>query len=132
MKDDTAITPADIAEHHLILFGDPASNQVLRRILSKLPLQCNANQLTLGGKTYDSPSHTVAMIYPNPLDPSRYVVLNTGHSFGRNEMAATNATLFPRFGDYAVLHLRQPLGKTVEGEVVTAGYFDEQWKFTRS
>ena len=132
IKDDTTITPADIAEHHLILFGDPASNQVLGRILNRLPLQWNANQLTLGGKTYDSSSHTVAMIYPNPLDPRRYVVLNTGHSFGRNEMAATNATLFPRFGDYAVLHLRQPLGKTIESEVVTAGYFDEKWKFARS
>jgi hypothetical protein len=43
-------------------------------------------------------------------------------------MAATNATLFPRFGDYAVLSLRQPVDEPVESEVMTAGYFDEEWK----
>jgi hypothetical protein len=55
-------------------------------------------------------------------------VLNSGHSFRRSEMAATNAALFPRFGDYAVLHLRQPMGAPVESEVVRAGFFDEEWK----
>jgi hypothetical protein len=43
-------------------------------------------------------------------------------------MAATNASLFPRFGDFAVLLLRQPVDEQVESEVVTAGYFDEDWK----
>jgi hypothetical protein len=128
VKDDTAVTARDMADHHLILFGDPQSNQVLQRVLGKLPLQWDGGRLSLGGKQYDAASHTIAMIYPNPLEPRRYVVLNTGHSFQANEMWATNATLFPRFGDYAVLGLRQPVGKTVESEVVTAGYFDENWK----
>jgi hypothetical protein len=131
VKDDTSVTPADVTAHHLILFGDPASNQVLRRVLSKLPITWDARQLSLGGKSVDSAGHTVAMIYPNPLDPRRYVVLNSGHSFRRIEMAATNAALFPRFGDYAVLRLRQPIGAPVESEVVRAGYFDEEWKLPR-
>jgi hypothetical protein len=132
VKDDTAISSSDIADHHLVLFGDPASNQIVGRILGTLPLQWDSKQLSLGGKSYDASSHTIAMIYPNPLDARRYVVLNTGHSFGRNEMAATNATLFPRFGDYAVVRLRQPIGKTVESEIVTAGYFDEKWGLSRA
>jgi pimeloyl-ACP methyl ester carboxylesterase len=132
VKDDTAVTSRDIADHHLVLFGDPESNQVLKRVLGKLPLEWDSRQLSFGGKNYDAASHTIAMVYPNPLDPRRYVVINTGHSFHANEMAATNATLFPRFGDYAVLHLRQPMDKTVESEVVTAGYFDESWKPARS
>jgi hypothetical protein len=128
VKDDTAVTASDIADHHLILFGDPESNQLLRRIAGKLPLRWDAQQLALKGKTFDAATHTVAMIYPNPLDPRRYVVLNTGHSFRRAEMAATNAALFPRLGDYAVFHLRQSIGMPVEAEVMTAGYFDEDWK----
>jgi hypothetical protein len=80
----------------------------------------------------DSAGHTIAMIYPNPLDPRRYVVLNSGHSFRRIDMAATNAALFPRLGDYAVLRLRQPMGAAVESEVVKAGYFDEEWKLPRA
>jgi hypothetical protein len=131
VKDDAAITAGDIAGHHLILFGDPESNSVMKKVLGKLPLQWDARQLSLGGNSYDAASHTLAMIYPNPLDPRRYMVLNSGHSFRANEMASTNAALFPRFGDYAVLRLRQPIGKTVESEIVTAGYFDESWKLPR-
>jgi len=127
VKDDADVTRRDIADHHLILFGDPQSNSVIRSVLGKLPLQWDPRRLSVGGEQYDAASHSMAMIYPNPLDPRRYVVLNTGHSFHASEMAATNATLFPRFGDYVVLHLRQPIGKTVESEVVKAGYFDENW-----
>jgi hypothetical protein len=47
-------------------------------------------------------------------------------------MAATNATLFPRFGDYAVLHLRQTIGAPVEAEILNAGYFDEEWKLQQA
>jgi pimeloyl-ACP methyl ester carboxylesterase len=131
VKDDTAVTPRDIADHNLVLFGDPESNQVLKHVAGKLPMQWDRRRLSLRGNEYDAASHTIAMIYPNPVEPRRYVVLNTGHSFQENEMAATNATLFPRFGDYAVLRLRQPIGKTVESEVAAAGYFDESWKLPR-
>jgi len=128
MKDAAAVTAADIADHHLIVFGDPQNNQILARALPNLPLRWDARELSLGGKTYDAARHVVAMVYPNPLNPRRYIVLNSGHSFHRNEMAATNASLFPRFGDYAVLQLRQPVDKQVESEILVADYFDEEWK----
>jgi dienelactone hydrolase len=128
VKDDAAITAGDIAAHHLVVFGDPKSNQVLARALDKLPVRWDAQQLSLGSKTFDPARHTIAMVYPNPLDPRRYIVVNSGHSFRRAEMAATNASLFPRLGDYAVLALRQPIGSPVESELMTAGFFDEEWK----
>ena len=128
IKDDTDVTPADMAQSHLIVFGDPQSNQILNRMAGKLPVRWDAGQLSVGRKTFDAARHTLVMVYPNPLEPRRYVVLNSGHSFHANELAATNATLFPRFGDYAVLHLRQPIGTPVESEVLMTGYFDEEWK----
>jgi pimeloyl-ACP methyl ester carboxylesterase len=132
VKNDTEVTPEDIADRHLVLFGDAESNQLLRRVVDKLPLRWDARQLSFSGKIFDATNHTIAMVYPNPLQPRRYVVLNSGHSFRRTEMAATNATLFPRFGDFAVIHLRQAIGRPVEGEVLTAGYFDEEWKLPRA
>jgi hypothetical protein len=132
VKNDTDVTPADIADRHLVLFGDAQSNQLLGRMIDRLPVRWNAQGLSFNGKTFDAARHTIAMVYPNPLDPRRYVVLNSGHSFHRNEMAATNATLFPRFGDYAVLHLRQTIGAPVEAEILNAGYFDEEWKLQQA
>jgi dienelactone hydrolase len=128
VKDDTAVTPEDIAAHHLIVFGDAQSNRLIAKLHGKLPLQWNAKELTFGGKSYDASKHVVAMIYPNPLNPNRYVVVNSGHTFHENELWSTNAQLFPRHGDYAVLGLTQGAEGKVETEVVTAGFFDEQWK----
>jgi hypothetical protein len=63
------------------------------------------------------------MVYPNPADPDHYVVLNTGLTMGEKEFKGTNALLFPRLGDYAVI-------RKSDGAVVLAGFFDEQWRLT--
>jgi hypothetical protein len=47
-------------------------------------------------------------------------VLNSGHTFGEKEFRGTNALLFPRLGDYAVLKR--------DGTVVLAGLFRENWE----
>ena len=38
VKDDTAITPEDLAGANLVLWGDPSSNRLLAQLLPKLPL----------------------------------------------------------------------------------------------
>ena len=62
------------------------------------------------------------LIQPNPLAADRYVVLNSGHTFGEKELASLNYLLFPRLGDWAVLKLPDRVP-------ISAGYFDEQWRF---
>jgi len=127
-KNDADVSEQDIRSNHLILFGDPESNLILKRILDQLPIQWTREVIRVGGKTYDAKQHVVAFIYPNPLSPERYVVVNSGHTFHQAEFAGTNALLFPRLGDYAVLRLQD--GQ--EPEVVEAGFFDENWRFPAS
>ena len=67
-----------------------------------------------------------AVIAPNPLNPRRYVVINSGHTFGADAFIGTNALLYPRLGDHAVF---QTGGR--EGVVRASGYFDEGWSLTR-
>jgi pimeloyl-ACP methyl ester carboxylesterase len=119
IKPDYAVTENDIREHHLVLFGDPAGNGILRRIANRLPITWDKDSIRFNTRRYRSDSHLLAMIYPNPLNPDKYVVLNSGHTFGEKEFRGTNALLFPRLGDYAVL--------TLEGQVAEAGFFDENW-----
>jgi len=126
IKDDTAVTPADIENHHLILFGDPASNRLLGQIAGKLPLRWTSAAIEVGGQSYPAQSHALVMIYPNPLNPRRYVVLNSGHTFHEKDFRGTNALLFPRLGDYAVLSLVRG-ARGIEAQVATAGLFSDQW-----
>lgn len=123
-KDDVDVADADIRDNNLVLFGDPASNALLGRIQDDLPIRWSGDKIRVGSKTYGASNHTLALIYPNPLNPDRYVVVNTGHTFGEAEFRGTNALLFPRWGDYAILQLK----KDEEPEVVEAGFFDESWR----
>jgi len=64
VKDDAAITAADIAAHNLVLFGDPSSNAVYKRIAAKLPIQWTAQTVTAGAQTFGANVHVPVMIYP--------------------------------------------------------------------
>lgn len=123
------ITNEDIASKHLILFGDPASNSLITQVLPSLPLTWTKNQLVLAGKKCNAADHMPVMIYPSPLNAARYVVLNSGHTFHSPDYLGTNALLYPRLGDYALLRLAPTDRDILNTEVVTAGLFDDHWQY---
>jgi len=125
---DYAVTPNDIMDKNLILFGDPSSNLTLAQIMPKLPLTWTKDEIVFAGKKFSSAEHVPVMIFPNPLNPKRYVVLNTGHTFPSADYTKTNALLFPRLGDYAVLRFAPTKADAAAHEVATAGLFDELWR----
>ena len=120
VKDDRAISARDIADNSLILFGDPGSNSVLASIIGRLPVRWTKTEIAIGAQAFAAADHVPVLIYPNPLNPKRYVVINSGHTFGEEDFKGTNAWLYPRLGDYAVL--------TASGDVAMSGFFDEEWR----
>ena len=129
IKDDAAVTADDLATKHVVLWGDATSNRLLARLLAtgQLPLTWDARQLTFRGQTYDAAHHAPVLVFPNPLNPRRYVVLNSGIDF-RNEAYGTNALQTPKLPDYAIVDLREAPGPRWPGKIVTAGFFDSTWK----
>ena len=67
------------------------------------------------------------LIYPNPLNPKRYVVLNSGFTF-REYDYLNNARQISKLPDYAVIDVDTPPSSRLPGTVATAGFFDEHWK----
>jgi dienelactone hydrolase len=130
VKNDDAVTAADIQEHNLILWGDPQSNQVLAKIADKLPVRWDAQRVVLGSKTYAADHHVPVLVYPNPLNPKRYVVLNSGFTF-REYDYLNNARQVPKLPDYAVADVNVPASSRAPGGIVAAGFFDEQWKLPK-
>lgn len=125
---DSELTDELIADKNLILFGDPGSNAVLAKLLEDLPVKWTADGLEVAGKKYSPHDHGLAMIYPNPLNPDRYVVLNSGHTVHEAEFKGTNALLFPRLGDVAVQQFaRQKEGQFAE-KPVWISLFNSRWK----
>jgi len=120
VKDDRGVSASDIADYNLILFGDPGSNAVIAKVIDKLPVRWSRNAIAIGQQTFDAATHIPVLIYPNPLNPKRYVVINSGHTFGETDFRGTNAWLYPRLGDYSVLR--------PNGDIALSGFFDETWR----
>ncbi len=129
VKDDTAVTREDIASSNLVLWGDPASNKVLDRIADELPIKWDINGVAVGPKTFAGGNHVPVLIYPNPRNPKKYVVLNSGFTF-REYDYLNNARQCPRLPDWAVIDVSVPVSSRYPGGVVTAGFFDERWQLS--
>ncbi len=129
IKDDRAVTAADIADKNLILFGDPGSNLLIKRLLGKLPIMWTRGKVTIGGREFSAADHLPVLIYPNPLNPRRYVVINSGHTFNEEDFRGTNALLYPRLGDFAILKIEKNADSRVGASVpVHVGLFDDDWR----
>lgn len=128
---DRDLTPEMIEKHHLIIFGDPGSSCVLASIIDQLPVTWTRTSLVVNSKTFDPEKQALAMVYPNPKNPRRYVVLNSGHTFHAAEFLASNANLYPRLGDLAVLEFAAA-GDQYSEEVRYADVFDAGWKFRKN
>ena len=126
VKDDKDVTESDIAAHHLVLWGDPSSNSIMAKIIEKLPLKWTKERVQLGDQGYDAGHHVPVLIYPNPLNPKRYVVLNSGFTF-REYDYLNNARQVPKLPDFAVVDIDVPVSARAPGGILTAGFFTEDW-----
>jgi dienelactone hydrolase len=126
VKDDAALTDDDLARANIILWGDPSSNAVLNRVIGRLPIGWTTKEISVGGKRFPADQHGLVMVYPNPLNPKRYVVLNSSFTF-RDYDYLNNARQVPRLPDWAVVDLRIPPGTQYPGKIVAADFFDEAW-----
>jgi hypothetical protein len=122
IKKDTEVTPEDIETKHLILFGDPGSNLWIERYLPDLPLKWTAEEITLGGRAVPATGHAPALIAPNPTNPLRYIVINSGTTYDAADLEGSNARVYPHQGDFSLFRLDPPTGTLLD-----TGFFDEQW-----
>jgi hypothetical protein len=127
-KDDTAINDVDIAANNLVLWGDPQSNAVLAKIVDKLPIQWSKDKLVANDKTYDAATSAPVLIYPNPLNPSKYVVINSSFTY-REYDYLNNARQVAKLPDWAVIDLTKPKTSQAPGGISDAGFFGESWEW---
>ena len=131
VKNDAQVKDEDIAKSNLILWGDPSSNAVLAKIVAKLPITWTAEKLVVNGKTYAAGDHAPILIYPNPLNPQKYVVINSGFTY-REYDYLNNARQIAKLPDWAVIDLNTAPDTQNPGKVEDAGFFDEVWQFRAS
>ena len=127
VKTSEDLQPSDIENHHLILWGDADSNPTIAKIAEQLPIRWSDTQLVVGTKTYPRQTHAPILIFPNPLNPKRYVVLNSGFTY-REYDYLNNARQVPKLPDWAIVDLSTPPNSRWPGKIEAAGFFGERWE----
>ncbi len=131
VKKDTELTDEDIAGANLVLWGDASSNRILNRISRLLPVRWTPEGVQIGDRHWSADRFVPVLIYPNPLNMQRYVVVNSGFTFSEFG-AQSNAQQVPKLPDYAVLDMSVPAGRRPVSGVAHAGFFGEHWELTRT
>ena len=120
---DTRVTERDIQRANLVLHGTPGRNRVLARIADRLPIAVTDEGFTFRGETYDIKNHGLVMVYPNPLNPDRLVMVRAGLPYGGDLPRNHKYDLLPDFVIFKE-------GTDYDGtdRAVVAGFFDRDWQ----
>lgn len=137
-KADHEITDEDLAECSLMVYGGPDINKLTARIADELPVKFEAGKFAVGRTVYDRPSHSVAFIHPNPLNPKRYVIVyafNDAETFAQNRFFGMTGGSLSEFraGDCLVFGIpaeRRRWGVAMDSKAFVTRHlmFDATWK----
>jgi len=111
-----------------VLFGSPETNALIKQLAPYLPIQWRSGNIRVGEQVFDDTRHVPVLIFPNPMNPEKYIVLNSGFTF---RGFGSNATQVPRLPDYAIIDTRVRATTESPGGIVLTGFFDEQWQLSR-
>ncbi|MEW4452305.1 prolyl oligopeptidase family serine peptidase [Bremerella sp. JC817] len=126
-KLDKDVTPDDLKKYNIVAWGTPETNSILKKSIDKLPLKWDAQEVAIGKHTADAANHVPVMIYPNPLNPKKYLVINSGPTF-REDHDRTNSLQNPKLPDWALIDISQHPDGSAPGKVFAADFFDEAWQ----
>ena len=93
--------------------------------------QNQGEPIILNGVSVPLPSDKFVpvLVYPNPFNLKKYIVLNSGFTFsefGHMSNSMQNAKL----PDYAVLDMSVPITERIPKGVAHAGFFGDRWDLT--
>jgi len=113
---DSAAFTENYKNYNLHLIGTPKENLYLKEITANLPLKMS-NDFFAFNKRFKYQTHGIRMIYPNPLKPDRYVLIDIYPE------QFNNYNLFQRpIADYLIYSVDKDEIKTID-----EGFFNNEW-----
>ncbi len=129
VKADTDVSDEDLEKHSIVIVGTLSGNRLLARIHDKLPISITDKAVLVGKKRFAGQRVAASFIHPNPLNPDRYVVVHTGVSLQALFHVGHLPDLLPDYIVYDASDWGRKGGLVLDDrEVLTAGFFDGDWK----
>lgn len=127
---DTEVTEKIIKNYNLVLFGNPVTNSILKWISYRLPLHIEEGRVIVDRDTIRGDLCLVE-IYPNPLNPEKFVLLYSATTKRAEKLIGLFSTLYAGAGLPDFLVYDKSALKYGWGGVKAAGFFDKDWKFDK-
>lgn len=125
MKIDADVTLADMQSYNLIVVGGADENFIAAKLLAELPVSVGVDSIRLFDQEYSGFHLGLALLYPNPLAPDKYVLFLLGTSPAG--LSGLSARMNGTFDFY--LSDAKTLGREHKpGTMVIEGRFDQQWQ----
>jgi len=105
---DLDVTPRDIAENNMVLFGNSSTNTVLQQVSPKLSMSLQGNTVQMKGQQWQGKDIGLVLIQPNPLNPRKYVAVfagNTARSIDCFHRIWPRFNSVPRDLDYGIFQI---------------------------
>lgn len=120
VKPDTAVTAQDLKSYPLWIIGTPASNSLLGRMKSALPVKISTSAISVKGfpSLEDKDVYTLS-IFPNPLEPTLPISVTTGRSDQGilDFLEKSSRRSMFQVGEFAVYR---------EGQRIVLGFFEQE------
>jgi poly(3-hydroxybutyrate) depolymerase len=131
IKSDHEVTAADIEKFHLLLVGTAKSNLLLSRLENRLPVRVESGAVVAGDRRFAGEDVGYRLIYPNPLNPLKYVVVCAAVTY--KGLAGLSSIPMPNFGWNARVTepdvvVTDPRANGLYPRYLAAWVFDNQWQ----
>ena len=75
LKKDIEVSPEELKENNLVIFGTPKSNRVFALLKDKLPVKIEDGTIEVGNRIYKGKDIGIIMIAPNPFNTEKFVLI---------------------------------------------------------
>jgi hypothetical protein len=127
---DDDVTQEMMERCSLVLYGDVTSNAVLAKVAPRLPIKLEPGAIVFGAQRITAKKAGTRFVYPNPLAPNQYLVVQAGNSAGAVAAGNNLPDFLPDYVIYdETVSSRRPRGVFLRGKrPLAAGFFDDFWR----
>jgi pimeloyl-ACP methyl ester carboxylesterase len=125
---DTEVTKEIMGDYNLILFGGPDENFITHKVNGRLPIRVRNGEVLFGGKKIKGDQIGLEFIYPNPLNPEKFVLVHEGNDIGGLSFSDFFSAIYSGAGLPDFIIFDKEVKQKGWGGVICAGFFDPEWQ----
>lgn len=125
---DSELSDEQLRDYNLVLYATPGSHSFLSRIEDQLPIRVEADAVVVGTQRFTDKGVGTKFIYPNPLNPKRYVIVQAAPTLEAVRAGHNLPDFLPDYVVYDAKTTRSRPRLLFPSSPPALGYFNQGWQ----